>query len=341
MTAPAGKSRRRKRKIALTVLLVLLLGGLAAAAYTYWRTDQALSTIKRDDKLLSPQRQAEKPVDPAAGKPINYLLLGSDTRGQGDQGRSDSLMVVHLPADRRSAYLVSLPRDSYVKIPGYEAKRKINAAYELGGPQLTTATVEDLLGVKVNHVALVDFGGFINLVQALGGVTIDNPHGGCDTSQKVCWKKGVQELNSERALQYVRWRHGLPNGDLDRAGNQQRVVKAIVAKALSAGTLTDPGKLNNVITGAGRNVTVDSTLTNDLLRATALNLRFTSSSAVKEVTLPISNYATIDPWGSVDLLDKAKVAELRQALAQDTMEAYYLKHRNDPVAGVATVTKKP
>ena len=114
------------------------------------------------------------PVDPSTllNKPMNFLLLGSDSRGQ-DRGRSDVMMLVHSDPDRAKLYLISLPRDLWVPIPGHGTD-KINAAYAYGGAPLAVQTVENLLKVRIDNVALTDFTGFFRLIDDLGGVTVFN-----------------------------------------------------------------------------------------------------------------------------------------------------------------------
>ena len=339
-TMKSRHSRNRtwgKRTLITLTVLALIVGG--GTGYFYWKAYQSFSSIKRENLLPtgnSSGNAREKTKDPSAGQPITYLLLGSDTRGNGDKGRSDSIMMAYIPKDRKHMYLVSFPRDLYVEIPGHD-KQKINAAYELGGAPLTVQTVQNFTGYMIDHVALIDFNSFISMVDSLGGITINNPYGGCDTSQHVCFKKGKITLNREDALHYVRWRHGLPNGDITRSQNQQRVVRAIAAKMMSGGVLANPVKLNEVLGKTSEWVTVDSTLTNDMIRDTALNMNLGSSNDIRSITAPISGYADVPTYGDVDLVDEAKMQELRKALADDTMDAYWEKHHNDPVAGASTV----
>lgn len=318
------------------MISLLVLGGAGFGVYSYYnkQVTDSLQEIQRD--ALRPKETA-KPKDARAGQSLNFVLMGSDTRGLNDPGRSDSLMVVHVPSDRKSVYLISIPRDLKVKIAGH-GFQKINSAYSWGGAPLTVSTVENLLEVPIDHVALVDFNGFMNLIDGLGGVTIDNPHEACDSGQdNYCWKKGKVTLNKEAALRYVRWRKGLPNGDIDRAQNQQRVLKAIFDKILSKGTLTDPGKFSDTLHTLSKQVTVDNAWTADEMKGLAFNMRVTGSEDVRSIVYPITGYEE-DPYlGSLDIADKARAAELVNALKTDTLESYWTLHKDDPVAGEATV----
>ncbi len=177
----------------------------------------------------SPGQTARPTKEPLETGTLNYVLLGSDSRDPDNEGngRSDSIMVVHLNAKRNKAYIISFPRDMYVDIPGY-GKNKINAAFSFGGAPLTVRTLEDLTGVRMDHVVLVDFEGFIQLTDDLGGVTVANKT--AFTSHGFDYPKGKITIKGERALWFVRERHALPGGDLDRAENQRNVIKAIVAE---------------------------------------------------------------------------------------------------------------
>ena len=135
--------------------------------------------------------------------------MGSDSTvaGNAGHGRSDSLMVMHLAADRKSAYMISFPRDMYVPIPGH-GKNKINAAFALGGPSLTVRTLERLLNTRMDHVAVIDYGGFINMTKELGGVTVYNKHASAYQGYK--FPVGDVSLRGDQALAYVRERNNLP-----------------------------------------------------------------------------------------------------------------------------------
>jgi LCP family protein required for cell wall assembly len=150
--------------------------------------------------------------------------MGSDSRDVGN-GRSDVLMVMHRAADRKCAHMISCPRDMYVPIPGH-GRNKINAAF--GGPALTVRTLEGLLNSRMDHVALIDFEGFINLTEELGGVTVYNKYASNSGGYK--FPVGDVSLRGEQALAYVRERKQLPRGDLDRAERQRAVLQAIWRK---------------------------------------------------------------------------------------------------------------
>ena len=326
---PPRRARRRiwpRVLIALGLVLVLLTG--AAAAYLLTIDRSVTSNITRgvdlpSDDPSAPPGEARPTKEPQETGTLNYVLLGSDSRDPGNagNGRSDTIMVVHLNKKRNQAYIVSFPRDMYVTIPGY-GKNKINAAYAFGGVQLTVRTLEQLTRTRMDHVALVDFEGFISLTNDLGGVTVMNDD--AFSSHGYDYPEGEITIAGEQALWFVRERKQLPNGDLDRAKNQRNVIKAIVAKGLSAGVVSDPGTFTRFIGGVARHLTVDNSLTDDEIRRTALSLRLDAED-INLLQAPISGFGTVNGQ-SIDVVDTARMDELARALKTDTMDAYVKKY---------------
>jgi LCP family protein required for cell wall assembly len=170
---------------------------------------------------------------------LNVLLLGIDARRGETKARSDSIILASFDPGRRQAALLSIPRDTRVRIPGH-GWDKINAATMYGGPDLARAVVGDLLGVQVEYHVLTNFAGFKEIVDTLGGVTIDveedmNYYDPAD-GQVINLRKGVQHLNGEKALQYVRYR-GDPLGDITRTQRQQKFLVALAREMLQPATI--------------------------------------------------------------------------------------------------------
>ncbi|MFP5282467.1 MAG: LCP family protein, partial [Actinomycetes bacterium] len=228
----------------------------------------------------------------------------------------------HLNKQRDKAYLISWPRDMWVTVPGY-GKNKLNAAFAFGGPQLTVRTLESLTGDRMDHVVIVDFEGFIQLTEQLGGVTLTNDH--AFSSHGFDYPKGKITIRGEKALWFVRERKSLPEGDLDRAENQRKVIKAIAAKALSPETVSNPARFTAVLGGVAQHLTVDSSLSDDEIRATALSLRLTGSD-IETLQAPISGLGTSPDGQSIDVVDEDQLEELSSALRTDTMDAYVKKY---------------
>lgn len=327
--APALNRRGlwRRGLIALAALVVVALG--AGGTYLYKIDRSVTQNITRADHLPadtpSVNGQSARPTRNAQLTGTkNFVLLGSDSRdpdGSGN-GRSDSIMVVHLNNARDKAYVISFPRDLYVKIPGH-GKNKINAAYSFGGAKLTVSTLEELLGVRMDHLALIDFEGFIRLTEDLGGVTVTNRHP--FKSHGFTYPKGKITIKGEQALWFVRERYALPRGDLDRAGNQRNVIKAIVDKGLSAGALADPAAYLKFVSGVAQHLTVDDSLTNAEIRETALSVRL-SGSDIALLQAPIDGYGTSPDGQSIDRVDQSKLTELSAALKKDRLAGYVKKY---------------
>ena len=326
------RAERRRRLwpwllVAASTLLVVFSGALVMYLASIDRT--ITTNLNRGVDLPSDQPSAASGQSPRPTKEpqergtLNYVLLGSDSRDPENaaNGRSDSIMVVHLNAKRNKAYIVSFPRDMYVSIPGY-GKNKINAAYSFGGVPLTVRTLENLTGTRMDHVALVDFEGFISLTNDLNGVTVPNKT--AFSSHGYNYPAGKITIKGEQALWFVRERHSLPGGDLDRAENQRNVIKAIVGKGLSARVMSDPATFTTFIGNVVKHLTVDRSLSDDEIRRTALSLRL-NVDEVEGLQAPIAGFGTANGQ-DIDIVDAAKLAELGKALKSDNMDEYVKKY---------------
>lgn len=278
----SGAKRPRWRRVVLAVALVLvvLLAGAAIALFSaYNRLDDNLT--KRDWTSQIPEEQRPSKRTPrgpegsgSSEAPINILVLGSDDRGTTAAAarrgsRSDTTILLHLSGDRRRAYGVSIPRDSIVKrpdcvdedgttIPGDPAAMW-NAAFSYGGPACTLHQTEQTTGVRIDHMVVLNFVGFKNMVDAIGGVevTVDQPIGtpGTDTYLPA----GTHELRGDQALLYVQDRKSFGDGsDIGRIRHQQAFMASIAREVVSAGTLANPVKLFNFLDAATESLEVDT-----------------------------------------------------------------------------------
>ena len=251
----------------------------------------------------------ERPADQAA---TTFLIVGSDSRSpdpttgtdaaagvKPGSARSDVIMLASVAADRTSAAVVSIPRDSWVTIPGH-GQNKINAAYAFGGPSLLTQTVENLTGVRVNHFAIVDFAGFQALVDAVGGIDVQVAQTTSDRG--VTFRQGMNHLDGADALVYVRQRHGLPNGDLDRAHREQNALKAWLTKAVASGALSNPIETYRLLDAMKESVSVDDTLSNNGLASLALSARGLQASAITYLNAPVAGFGR-EGAQAVDYID--------------------------------------
>ncbi|ASW53865.1 LCP family protein [Plantactinospora sp. KBS50] len=282
--------RRRARKIVLISLLVLVLigAGGATAGALYLRSVE--KNVDRVEAFTDVPEQSRPQV--VAREAENILILGSDSRDPEETAgsRTDTIIVAHLPAGHKSAQLISIPRDTWVPIPkskdgrhgGREAK--INAAYAWGGVPLMVQTVEKFTGVRIDHVALVDFGGFKDIIDALGGIDVNSEKTFTSIHPPYrTFKQGMQRMDGEAALDYSRQRKQFPDGDFARIRHQQQVIKAILDKAASGGILASPTRLNDFVTATSKSVSVDQEMS---LLSTASDLRGLRSGNLTFITSP-------------------------------------------------------
>ncbi|QLQ09703.1 MAG: LCP family protein [Nocardioidaceae bacterium] len=296
------RKRRVARTIAITMAVVLL--AVATAGYALYRHLDA--NIDHFDISAIPDRPEE--VDTGPKKPVNILLLGSDTReGQKDvlgntPGLSDTTILLHLSADRKRAYGVSVPRDLMVERPDCKSKDgtstvpggwdQWNAAYSYGGPVCTIAQFEKMTDIKVNHAVVVDFNGFVSMVNALGGIEICVPKEINDDIGKIYLPAGTYNMTGKQSLDYVRVRHTVPDmGDVGRMKRQQAFLAAMTNKAISAGTLLNPVKLYNFLDAVTKSVTTDEELGSlTSMMGLANQFKDIGLSKIKFLTMPITTY---------------------------------------------------
>lgn len=274
--------------------------------------------------------QAAAPADAAGGQALNILVMGSDSRGatvgtavsgsSSDQ-RADTLMLVHIPADRSKIFAISLMRDLWVDIPGH-GKAKINAALAYGGVPLMVQTVESMFNERVDHVAMVDFEGFVGLTDALGGVEVDIPRSFVSAHDKFSYHQGRSLLDGKHALEFVRERYSFTDGDYQRVRNQQAFVRALFAKNLSPETLLNPVKVHNVVTAMAPFISVDSGLNAATLANLALELRNVRADDMEMFTLPTLGIGTSADGQSIVLPNQTAIKAIGDALAGDSLDNY-------------------
>lgn len=324
-THPHARRTRRAVLVLLALVVAFIVAVGAVAAYYLGNVNSALDKVHRDSSLL-PSSSASSPTTTANHDPITFVIMGSDSRtASAGEGRSDVLMVAYLSGDRKHLYLISFPRDMWVTIPGH-GQAKINAAYAYGGSALTVQTLESITNVKMDHAVVMDFQGFIDLTNTLGGVTVTNEHAG--TWMGYTFPAGQVTVQGEQALAFVRERYDLPNGDLDRAHRQREVITAIMGKVASKDTLTDPQKFADVTSKLAGYMTVDSSLSSGELWKIARTLQFTGSDGVRQLQAPLSGFGTSEDGQSYDQVDEAGLAELSKAMATDQLDAYWQGHQS-------------
>lgn len=324
---PRPRRRRWLRRVlvVLSVLLLLVVGSVAA--FVAFLGVTVKDNVKQE-QLLPTDRT---PVTDPSGKPVpttgvgtNFLVIGSDTRStSGQGGRADVIVLVHVPADPTSIQMIHFPRDLYVDIPGH-GKNKINAAYAFGKEPLLVRTLENLLRIRIDHVARTDFEGFKGMTDAVGGVRVyaEEASDGSGNGGPVVIKKGWNTLDGTQALAFVRERYTLSEGDISRGRRQLAFIKALLLQATSRSTLTNPVKIANFTEAATKYLVVDQTLTVGDMKDYALQLRNIRGSDVVFATAPFSGFAMDPKAGSIDVVDTKRMALLGTALRTDTMDDY-------------------
>ena len=313
----SSRGARRRRALlavcgAMSALVLVVSGG--AWALTGYINDQ----IKRVDAGTA---------DSGSTGPLNVLVAGVDPRtglthhdevvlhvGNDVSSNSDTLMLVHVSADRSRVTVVSIPRDSWVNIPGH-GMSKINAAYGYGGARLMVQTVEQATGLTVNDYVEVDFLGFVKVIDALGGVNICLPQALNDAYSGLHLSAGVHHVNGITALAYARDRHSFAASDLARIQDQQRLVSSALTEAIHSGLLANPVRLSQFISASLSALTVNQGLN---VSALADQIRGISAHDVAFTTVPLATVDYQTPTGQVAVQWDAQAAgRLFQALAND------------------------
>ena len=298
----AGRRARQRRALLLASsavsVLILLVAGSAWGVTSY--INGHLGRVN-----------AGTTGTPSSG-PLNILVAGLDERtgltphqqavlhvGQ-SQGEvnTDTLMLVHVPADDRYVRVVSLPRDSWVNIPGH-GMSKINAALSLGGPQLMVQTVEQATGLTINDYVEVNFLGFVKVIDALGGVNICLPYAVDDRYSGLHMSAGMHHVNGITALKFARDRHSFPTSDLARIQDQQQLVATALSKGISSGMLANPVRLESFLSATAAAIKVDQGF--NVVRL-ADELRGLSPSDITFTTVPLSNVTYVTPTGESAVL---------------------------------------
>jgi LCP family protein required for cell wall assembly len=314
----AGRRARQRRAVLMAVgamsALVMLASGSAWALTSY--INGHLGRVN-----------AGTAGTPSSG-PLNIVVAGLDERSgltsrqqtQLHVGRNqgetdtDTLMVVHVPASHRSVQVISLPRDSWVNIPGH-GMNKINSALGLGGPQLMVQTIEQATGLTINDYVEVNFLGFVKVIDALGGVNICLPYAVDDSYSGLRMSAGVHHVNGITALEYARDRHSFATSDLARIQDQQQLISTALGEGIKSGMLANPVRLENFLSATSAAIRVDQGFN---VVSLADELRGLSTSAVTFTTVPLSNTNYITPSGqSAVLWNSGAAAALFNGLKND------------------------
>jgi LCP family protein required for cell wall assembly len=339
----ARPPKKRKAKlwhkllITFGVLLIVVSGGSLITIKTL--TSHYEGMVTKEEILEGIPQVPPPPKGETA--PLNYLILGTDTRTEEEvtspeeQGnRSDVIMIAHVSKDRKNAFIFSIPRDSYVNVPAAGAWRggnnKINSAMSYGGAKHAAKTVYDLTKIPLNGAVIVNFQGVQTMVAAVGGVQVCIPYTVKSSFSSKVWNKGCHNLTPADAEEFVRQRKGTPGGDLGRIKNQQHLIKGLIAKVKQGDTLTNPGKMNDLISTAARSLTIDKSMN---LTGLALELKDIDQDNIKFATVPITGTMTTNHGSSVGL-DMPGCQELFQAVIDDQTEQWLAAHPQPEVASL-------
>ncbi|GAB3463725.1 LCP family protein [Kineococcus endophyticus] len=287
--------RRRRVLAVVAVLVVLAVTYPVALAWRGWSSVDQIAAASTGER-------------PAATPGTTYLVVGSDSRdglspeeiaeysagGADISGqRTDTIMLLHVPDGGGPAALISVPRDSWVPIPGH-GKNKINAAFAIGGAPLLMETVEQVSGLRIDHYVETGFGGFAQIVNAVGGVTMCPAKAVDDVRAGLNIAAGCQQMDGKTALGYARYRYTDVQGDFGRVQRQRELLGAITSKAASPSTLLNPFRAFPLASAGGSAVTVDDDSSLTDLVGFLRGMRAATGTGGISMTVPVSdpNYRT-------------------------------------------------
>lgn len=308
---PFRKNRRFRpiRRVLLTLLLLLVALALVVTLWGVFLVHRVDSRIKRLDALSTT----------ASAPGTTWLIAGSDSRegliNDGTQGeRSDSILLVHEAPNGKTA-MISLPRDTYAKIPG-KGYAKLNAAFSWGGAPLLVRSVENLTGLKVNHYIQVGMSGVAKIVDALGGVNLCWDQSFNDRLTGLAWQAGCHESDGNTALSFSRMRYSDPLGDIGRTRRQRLVIAAVLKKSLSSAVIFSPSKQVLLADAGASTLSVDRDLSTwDIVRLVLAMKKATTEGMQGVPPIASLGYNPGHAVGSTVLLDPQKTPSFFARLA--------------------------
>jgi LCP family protein required for cell wall assembly len=328
-------SRRSAKSHRTAVLRVIVVAELVVALLTAAGVVFAYEHVDRKITSGEPiHHHAKRPQPALPTSELNILLMGTDSRdcagcgidNEAGEGGSDTTILLHIADGRRSAYGISIPRDTLVvrpecrngdkSVPGAE-DAIWNQAYALGGPECTVEQVEAVTGIYVDSYITVNFGGFKDMVDAINGVEVCIPEPVDDPVAHIHFDAGTQKLDGDQALQYVRERHSTANSDLGRMKRQQAFIASMIGKVMDAGTLTRPDRLYKFATSLADSIETSPDIASaGKLVQLAMSARHADLAHVKFVTAPTTDFPVDDPnWGRLQFTPAAQ--ELWQKVKHD------------------------
>jgi LCP family protein required for cell wall assembly len=343
-----AKATRHQRRTALRVILVTeLVVALVTGATVAFAYNHVNHQIDVGDDIV---HQVAPPKDKTLPtSELNILVLGTDTRacdgcgidGEDGGGGSDLTILLHVAEGRKSAYGISIPRDALVDRPECTADGKTvpaatnvmwNDALAVGGPACAVAQVEALTGIYIDNYIVVDFAGFKDMVDAVGGVEVCIPSDIDDAEHDIHLEAGTRTVYGNEALAYVRQRSSTPNSDLGRMKRQQAFIASMLAKVMSAQTLTRPDRVVDFARALAGSITTDPEIASvGRLGKLGLSLRDANLDKVRFVTAPTTDFPTDSPyWGRLQFTPAADAlwAKVKQDQPLGTLSKGAISGRN-------------
>jgi LCP family protein required for cell wall assembly len=330
---PEVETDKRKRRLWVQILaivgvLVLVCSG-AVVVGAVLLEHRYESKVERSDILKDLPKPPPPTVDLA---PMNFLVLGSDSRDPNARGfddtgsRSDTIMIVHILQGHKAAFIFSIPRDSYVYVPPVGdwsgGNNKINAAMAYGGASAAANTVYQLTKIPLNGAFVFNFDAVQNMIAVVGKVHVCLPYTVYDTFNNQQWDQGCQDMDPKDAQYFMQMRMGVPGGDFGRIYDQQLIVKALASQIASSGMLNNPIQLDRLISIAAESITVDQ---HTDLRSLILELKDIKPENLSFATTPWTTTMMTDAGSSVQL-DMPAAQELFQAVIDDKTDAWLAAH---------------
>ncbi|MFT9388279.1 MAG: LCP family protein [Leuconostoc sp.] len=316
----AGKQPKKVhwvRRILLTIILLLLVSGVAFGALAYYKMNRTVSKMQAPSQMT---KKSDQLTD--AKKPVSYLLLGTDTGdlGRDYKGRTDTMIVMTINPKTKTTTMTSVARDTLVTVDGQQMK--INAAYAYGSAGSAMAAVENLLNIKINGgYILVNMGGLVKMVDAVGGVDVASPltfttegdDTQADSAKQYSFTAGqTYHMDGNEALAFSRMRHEDPNGDYGRQMRQQLIIRAVLKKATNVGTLFNDTLLNTV----SNNVQTD--LSTHSMQNLAMSYRGAFANVKQDQLHGTTQY--MGPLGDVEVMSPAEISRVHDAITAQMSE---------------------
>ncbi|WP_170228494.1 LCP family protein [Nesterenkonia populi] len=343
---PRKKASLGKRIALITFSIagLIVVGGVAVAALYLSSLsssyEESVNVIPEDETFPEDEDRPDAPTaededgEETDSEQINILLIGSDAGGGSGEdenvpwlpnaARADSIIWVHIPHERDSVQMMSIMRDTWVPIAG-QGEAKINSSLSYDGPATAVATVEDLVGVPIDHVAAVDMEGFQSLVGAMDGVNVNSPQS-FTSRDGYHFSSGPQHMSPSESLSFVRERQAFADGDYTRVANQQAFMQGVLSDVLNPQTLSNPARVHEMVSGFTPHMTVDSQLADSgYIADLGWNMRSIRSGDVTSFTLPNGGIGTAGSE-SIVIADYNAFTEAGEAMREGTFDEYAAQH---------------